>query len=43
MERYRELIENYKFGYEVLTERNIELKKGILMEGKTSMIIELNP
>ena len=43
MERYRELIENYKFGYEVLTDRNIELKKGILMDGKSSMIIELNP
>ena len=43
MERYSELIENHTTGYEILTDRNIELKKGILMEGKSSMIIELNP
>ena len=42
MERYSELIKDYTLGYEILSNRTIELKKGILMEGKSSMIIELN-
>ena len=43
MKRYSELIEDHTHGYEIITDRTIELEKGILMEGKSSMIIELNP
>ena len=43
MERYKELIKDYTHGYEILTDQTIDLEKGILMEGKSSLIIELNP
>ena len=43
MKRYSELIEDHTHGYEILSDRIIKLEKGILMEGKSSMIIELNP
>ncbi len=41
MFRYRELIENHKQGYEVLTDRKIDLGEKIIIEAKSSMIIEL--
>ena len=41
MFRYRELIENHDEGYEVLTDRKIDLGEKIIIEAKSSMIIEL--
>ena len=41
MFRYRELIENHEQGYEVLTDRKIDLGEKIIIEAKSSMIIEL--
>ena len=41
MFRYRELIENHEEGFEVLTDRKIDLGEQIIIEAKSSMIIEL--
>jgi glycosidase len=43
MYRYKELIENHKQGFEVISDQKIDFKNNIIIEAKSSMIIELNP
>ena len=43
MFRYKELIENHKQGFEVISDQKIDFKNNIIIEAKSSMIIELNP
>lgn len=42
LNRFSEMIQDYKNGTEVMSGKNVSLETNLSIEGKSSMIIELN-